>query len=833
MKVTRKELKKMHPDLKVLIDALWSQQPKLFSELVNDGALGGEYTFARNTFADTARYGIALGYNHEVYSNFATILGGHSTVARSYRETLLGSYPEDVAGTPDTWEPTDRLLAVGNGTSEAARSDALRIYKSGYTTLSNALQIGQFSWGLNNPEEGVLSFDPTNGLRNYYQSAWLKLGVHTTAINWDAASGNITLTQNRELDDLVVNLDGRYSLLGHTHSQLHDPVTLSTDDPAILSLTGQDLSFVSANLAKLDAANTFVRNQSISDNGSNSVLNINAISGKASAVFLSADNGSNSFEIQTNSYQTYLSTSPSINLRTNGYISFRKLTDNSLFLSVNSATGNLDLIGNYQLSGTNLLLSSLKSGSIGPAGTFLKSTGSTTIPEWASLSTTDLSDYSPTKLLNDIKVVDGPGSGLNADLLGGVFYTDYTTRVNVKRESLKSGGVYSDVDFDLQTFGDFGLAKPLSSNKPPIDAYFWHETLKQYPGGYQSSGSADLLQKVFPFRGVGNIYYRNFNATTSTWEAWRQVYDSGNSNLPTVDWTSDILTANSLQFVDATTSITKDTSANLTFTDAVIGTKTLAELAAGNSYTAGTGIKLTGNEIGMDILVLASQANPTTSYHMPIQNDGGIPYRISLSQLKSLIDTTDSYGYWVMNVDNVSYLIHPHYTVGISGTGGINVSCDASRNVTIDGSAISGGSSYWTSGTYGISYTSGNIAVGTSAQSGYSIYATGAIKGSELYRGSSRELKYDIQAYTGNALDMLRQTSICTYKLKENGSFGIGFIAEDTHPWLSGEQQKEHIFGNHLGLLTKAIQEEDDEIQQLKQRVYKLENELKQLRNER
>lgn len=103
----------------------------------------------------------------------------------------------------------------------------------------------------------------------------------------------------------------------------------------------------------------------------------------------------------------------------------------------------------------------------------------------------------------------------------------------------------------------------------------------------------------------------------------------------------------------------------------------------------------------------------------------------------------------------------------------------------------------------------------TGAISGTTATFTGQVSGSEVHRGSSRTLKTDIKKYTGNALDILLNTEIATYKLKADSSFGIGFIAEDTHEWLSGEDQKSHLMGNHLGLVTKAIQEQNEQIKTL------------------
>jgi hypothetical protein len=109
------------------------------------------------------------------------------------------------------------------------------------------------------------------------------------------------------------------------------------------------------------------------------------------------------------------------------------------------------------------------------------------------------------------------------------------------------------------------------------------------------------------------------------------------------------------------------------------------------------------------------------------------------------------------------------------------------------------------------------------------ITATGNITGAEVYRGSSRALKKNIADFDFDAIGFLNDVSIKRYYLKSNNLFGIGFIAEDTHPWLSGDDQKSHVFGNHLGLLTKAIQEEDQKVEDLKLEVLELRARLREL----
>jgi hypothetical protein len=106
---------------------------------------------------------------------------------------------------------------------------------------------------------------------------------------------------------------------------------------------------------------------------------------------------------------------------------------------------------------------------------------------------------------------------------------------------------------------------------------------------------------------------------------------------------------------------------------------------------------------------------------------------------------------------------------------------------------------------------------------------SGVFQAQELKRGSSRYIKHNIVEYLGSSMSMLNDTKIYTYDMNSDDSFAIGFIAEDTHQWLSGTDNKGHIFGNHLSILTKALQEEDTKIVQLQKEVLELQLKVKEL----
>jgi hypothetical protein len=86
----------------------------------------------------------------------STAMGG-STSARSYIETAIGLYNTDYTpASAAAWAAADRLFVVGNGTSEAARSDALLVYK-------NAVFVSQGIGPVSETQNAVTATVPVSG----------------------------------------------------------------------------------------------------------------------------------------------------------------------------------------------------------------------------------------------------------------------------------------------------------------------------------------------------------------------------------------------------------------------------------------------------------------------------------------------------------------------------------------------------------------------------------------------------------------------------------------------------------------------------------------------
>lgn len=86
---------------------------------------------ANGTLSNAFQVGITNG---EVSNAFGT------TTAKSYLETTFGSYNTSYTPVSDfSWDATDRIFTIGNGTSNAARSDAFTVLKNGKSGFGTSL----------------------------------------------------------------------------------------------------------------------------------------------------------------------------------------------------------------------------------------------------------------------------------------------------------------------------------------------------------------------------------------------------------------------------------------------------------------------------------------------------------------------------------------------------------------------------------------------------------------------------------------------------------------------------------------------------------------------
>ena len=158
------------------------------------------------------------------------------------------------------------------------------------------------------------------------------------------------------------------------------------------------------------------------------------------------------------------------------------------------------------------------------------------------------------------------------------------------------------------------------------------------------------------------------------------------------------------------------------------------------------------------------------------------------------------------------YFTGPVY---IQGTGSISAPL-------ISTSTYSGSSAIFNSVTSSIfiqTSSLGNIALSNGSGS-----FTGTITATALYQSSLRVLKENIKPFVENAIDVINSVDVVSFNYKKHpGQYKIGFIADDTHKYLSTDGHNVMDVNNSIGLLLKAVQELHKENLELKSRIIKLE----------
>jgi hypothetical protein len=93
---------------------------------------------------------------------------------------------------------------------------------------------------------------------------------------------------------------------------------------------------------------------------------------------------------------------------------------------------------------------------------------------------------------------------------------------------------------------------------------------------------------------------------------------------------------------------------------------------------------------------------------------------------------------------------------------------------------------------------------------------------------SSRKLKHKIKPYKQSALEIIKGIDIVEFEYKSiPNAKKVGFIAEDTDPTLSTENQDKMDTGSTIGVLLKAVQELTEQVEFLKEKVRILESNRK------
>ncbi len=150
-------------------------------------AIGGGYA---NT-ASGSHSTIAGGFLNEAFGQYSFCGGGTSNeaigkssttlgqelYARSFGETTIGLFSDTIANYGDTWDATQRLFTIGNGTSISDRSNSLVMLKNGNTTANGTWEFEtveikdtSYSTGW---VSGELANDDNGNLMQYDGTEWL------------------------------------------------------------------------------------------------------------------------------------------------------------------------------------------------------------------------------------------------------------------------------------------------------------------------------------------------------------------------------------------------------------------------------------------------------------------------------------------------------------------------------------------------------------------------------------------------------------------------------------------------------------------------------------
>lgn len=122
----------------------------------------------------TAAFSTAWGQDNVALGNYSTVFGLDSE-SGSYCETTIGSFATKYTVTDTSaFSNVDRVLTVGNGTSDIARSDTTRIWKSGYHQFVGTINITETTAGAGAiPSAGDIRYNTsTNKHEGYDGSSW-------------------------------------------------------------------------------------------------------------------------------------------------------------------------------------------------------------------------------------------------------------------------------------------------------------------------------------------------------------------------------------------------------------------------------------------------------------------------------------------------------------------------------------------------------------------------------------------------------------------------------------------------------------------------------------
>lgn len=306
---------------------------------------------------------------------------------------------------------------------------------------------------------------------------------------------------------------------------------------------------------------------------------------------------------------------------------------------------------------------------------------------------------------------------------------------------------------------------------------------------------------------------------------WKEIYHSGNCNLPTIPWTCSGLTANgsveakanlygqSLEFSNISSSANHGGFIDFHFNGSTANyTSRIIEDAASQLTLIASTVKATGD-------VKATGWCKATSGFL-IEESG--VYYTHHSQFGEIDIVKGNEFIWGSKTDTLYF----------------NYRASANETTTVAHYIWNAGSpTTYATHTMGTLTVLGAITATTTIHATTGIYTDGYISARQASTSSDRRLKTDFRSID-NALKYVLNTHYTRFRWKDDNKESIGIIAQEEQNREYGFLVQDHGEVGHLtydyaastALLGAAIQEEDSKVEKLRKRIIKLENELSNLK---
>lgn len=343
---------------------------------------------------------------------------------------------------------------------------------------------------------------------------------------------------------------------------------------------------------------------------------------------------------------------------------------------------------------------------------------------------------------------------------------------------------------------DYGSANRNFSNMP--EGWSFGTVLTIGLQGYKGDLNAQFVWDVQHYGDINNpgrLWWRTKNAPIG-WKNWKEIYHTGNCNLPTVPWTC-------------------------------------SSLVSTNDVTAKTG--LYGRYLEFSNITSSAGHGGFIDFHF---NGNTADYTSRIIEDASGQITIKA---GVLNIGTSAkgflYMLRPSSNYIWANTAGGEIcigTADGGETSALNSGITIIGKRVYIGGT-----NSGNNALNVKGaiHATTGIYTDGYISAKQASTSSDRRLKTDFRSID-NALKYVLNTHYTRFRWKDDNKESIGIIAQEEQNREYGFLVQEHGEVGHLtydyaastALLGAAIQEEDSKVEKLRKRIIKLENELSNLK---